>query len=101
MLCTIATTHRDQVMTAGATVSFFRPTRDLWVAQPSGQFIIERAVPLSGAEAAPYVARASNISAMFQQVKLSSSSTHSQTKCLFPKATPVGVHERVSEHVRE
>ena len=70
MLCTIATTHRDQAMTAGATVSFFRPTRDLWVAQPSGQFIIERAVPLSGAEAAPYVARASNISAMFQQVKL-------------------------------
>ena len=77
MLCTIATTHRDQAMTAGATVSFFRPTRDLWVAQPSGQFIIERAVPLSGAEAAPYVARASNISAMFQQVKLSSSRSSS------------------------
>ena len=60
-------TYATPGMTAGAAVGFLRPTTDLWKATDVGDGKIEQAVRLTNAEAAPFRARAANISAMFSE----------------------------------
>ena len=60
-------TYSTPEMTAGAGVSILRPTRDCWIASEVGKGSIQQAVRLTDAEAAPFRARAENISGMFNE----------------------------------